>query len=981
MSSKFIVPLKLLELNATPAFIVSDWHNLYYKAGYLKTYKTSEKDVVLDRPLDGFAPTVCTPIVATDTVLEAFEKVQCQITDIVDNYQLSLCKFPLNFKEGTVGPKVSFTKQDYADPTIVKDVIIPSVLEITRGDNQGIYNAALQSSYSGPGPTNTLWSSPYTNVENSTWGPVENVFNKTYSNWITATDGVPTLQVNTYMILKETTQNRYWLIKFNSWTPQGAGGGFSYDRWEIPAPVSFTRPDNQPSIVDYISSGVAIARLSNGGAIFNSLIETQNNIGLSPKNTKWNSVYTDNRPGYSGFGDLSNITKRVYKDFVYALDYAVNYNILNTPLIMHDLTTDLYYMITFTSWTSGGNGGGFSYTRQIIPQSCGVKFADGSVLNSGAFSTSSQQIIDVSGSSLYSTNPAAGPGFSTDNGIFLGAAAGQNSNGSYRSIFLGLEAGRSSNAGDAFFAGTGAGKFSTNCYSSFFIGTEAGMNANNTYRTICMGFRSGYDHDNSQEAVMIGHGSGAGDSGLFPLAYGNDASVFIGALSGNGAKNSRRTVAIGYFTSGGTQNNDYSSMIGFQAGLQSSSNNSVSMFGQEAGRFASSNGNCEFIGAFAGYITGQTVYSSFIGYAAGANTSSANYSFASGYEAARYAQSMNYTIAIGYQSAKSSSSAYQSVMIGYLAGTLSTNSSRSNYIGTLAGYNSSCSSTNMIGEYAGYAANNCGSSNFIGVEAGKDAVGSSNASFIGKYAGTKASNSLNAVFIGGSAGQYGSNSTSSVFIGSAAGWGEKYPISYYGSSSIYTSGSAFSTFVGDLAGAGANAATYTTALGKEAGAGLGGYITKVSAGSYNIFVGVQSGAFATTSSNVNFIGYRAGLYLSNSNYIDSFGTYSGYGSYLNNNSIFIGYYSGSGSNNLSDSIFIGKNSGTNATSSNVTAIGANVAQSNAIPNVVILASSQLQSYPDEIAAQAGFAALGTLVAGNSYLFYNTTTKCIGVVKY
>jgi hypothetical protein len=82
MSSKFIVPLKLLELNATPAFTVSDWHNLYYKAGYLKTYKTSEKDVVLDRPLDGFNPTVCTAIVATDTVLEAFEKVQCQISAI-----------------------------------------------------------------------------------------------------------------------------------------------------------------------------------------------------------------------------------------------------------------------------------------------------------------------------------------------------------------------------------------------------------------------------------------------------------------------------------------------------------------------------------------------------------------------------------------------------------------------------------------------------------------------------------------------------------------------------------------------------------------------------------------------------------------------------------------------------------------------------------------------------------------------------------
>jgi len=82
MSSKFIVPLKLLELNAVPALTTSDWHNLYYRQGYLKNYKSSEKDVVLDRPLDGFTPTVCLPIVATDTVLQAFEKLQCQITNL-----------------------------------------------------------------------------------------------------------------------------------------------------------------------------------------------------------------------------------------------------------------------------------------------------------------------------------------------------------------------------------------------------------------------------------------------------------------------------------------------------------------------------------------------------------------------------------------------------------------------------------------------------------------------------------------------------------------------------------------------------------------------------------------------------------------------------------------------------------------------------------------------------------------------------------
>ena len=79
MGSKFVVPLRLLELTQTPALPSSQWHKLYYKDGYLKTLKASEKDVVLDRPLDGFIVGPCIPITATDTVLEAFQKIQCQI--------------------------------------------------------------------------------------------------------------------------------------------------------------------------------------------------------------------------------------------------------------------------------------------------------------------------------------------------------------------------------------------------------------------------------------------------------------------------------------------------------------------------------------------------------------------------------------------------------------------------------------------------------------------------------------------------------------------------------------------------------------------------------------------------------------------------------------------------------------------------------------------------------------------------------------
>ena len=83
MGSKFIVPLSLLEIGSTPALPLADWQKLYFKNGYLKHLKTSEKDLVLDRPLDNYmAQIVCSAITASDNVLTAFEKLQCQITTL-----------------------------------------------------------------------------------------------------------------------------------------------------------------------------------------------------------------------------------------------------------------------------------------------------------------------------------------------------------------------------------------------------------------------------------------------------------------------------------------------------------------------------------------------------------------------------------------------------------------------------------------------------------------------------------------------------------------------------------------------------------------------------------------------------------------------------------------------------------------------------------------------------------------------------------
>jgi hypothetical protein len=228
------------------------------------------------------------------------------------------------------------------------------------------------------------------------------------------------------------------------------------------------------------------------------------------------------------------------------------------------------------------------------------------------------QIIAVSGTTLYSTNPAAGPNFSTNNVIAFGGGAGANSTFGDNSTYLGSLAGNSAAfSGSVFFAGRGAGRNATSCSDSFFIGTEAGMNASNSFRTIAIGFRSAYDQDSSQESTFIGHGSGAGDNPFFPLSFNNGASTFIGTLAGNGCKNSPRSVALGYLSLVGATGNDYTVAVGFEAGARVASCLYNNFIGLQAGFAANSAQDNNYIGKYAGYDGDNNISCNFIGNRAG----------------------------------------------------------------------------------------------------------------------------------------------------------------------------------------------------------------------------------------------------------------------------------------------------------------------------------------------------------------------------
>ncbi len=234
-----------------------------------------------------------------------------------------------------------------------------------------------------------------------------------------------------------------------------------------------------------------------------------------------------------------------------------------------------------------------------------------------------------------------------------------------------------------------------------------------------------------------------------------------------------------------------------------------------------------------------------------------------------------------------------------------------------------------------------------------------NSIFLGKFAGANATYAIYSNFFGQNAGADATNANYSNFIGESVG--------------INATNANNSNFLGEEAGKNATNAFLSNFLGQYAGQGA------TDANDSNFF-GYYAGQGAISANNSNFLGNNAGNDATNANNSNFFGNQAGYGAGGAYYSNFIGYNAGNGADTASYSNFIGYNAGKSSTGTNVTAIGINAGVGNGVPDVVILSNSQLQSFPDHVAAQAYLMTTGSMVPNNSYLFYNSTLKCIGVVR-
>lgn len=123
--------------------------------------------------------------------------------------------------------------------------------------------------------------------------------------------------------------------------------------------MTFSKANNADWLLsenqDLITSDVILTRANNRG-IFNIAEETtfDDNQYTSPSNTEWAlGTITD------GVGNLSFDT--------WNNTHGGNpQSLLDNDVVLHLIHDNIYIDIKFTSWTSGGNGGGFTYERSTM---------------------------------------------------------------------------------------------------------------------------------------------------------------------------------------------------------------------------------------------------------------------------------------------------------------------------------------------------------------------------------------------------------------------------------------------------------------------------------------------------------------------------------------------------------------------------------------------------------------------------------------
>lgn len=155
--------------------------------------------------------------------------IPSDISDLQDINDLLIVKPNIFLTATYVGSNtiISYTKPPNTDPAVEFDVISNSVrLTRTTGVGGGLYNIAVENAYDqAVSPALTLWNadgwSDLTDVKTRYYAPFRQVMENRVGENV----------VNAELIMLDTSENKYYKIKFSSWA-QGPShtGSFSYTR-------------------------------------------------------------------------------------------------------------------------------------------------------------------------------------------------------------------------------------------------------------------------------------------------------------------------------------------------------------------------------------------------------------------------------------------------------------------------------------------------------------------------------------------------------------------------------------------------------------------------------------------------------------------------------------------------------------------------------------------------------------------------------
>ncbi|MEM9864103.1 MAG: hypothetical protein AAF938_21060, partial [Myxococcota bacterium] len=234
---------------------------------------------------------------------------------------------------------VVFEKADGADASLAEnqDCITDAVC-ITRGDDDGIYNAVDEDAHDGDAsPSGASMASGFAGQE------------LTFSSWSDAILG-ENWAVRQPLVLRLAGDGQEFNTRSFSWTAaEGAdGGGFGWARAGVRRFVKEADADPAlPANQDCFTPGVCITRASSRS--FYNAVEEDSFDGSGPSGTEWAAMAT---------ADASAADYTTFSTAVPSPRDAVG-----DVISMHILDTNLYFDIVITRFDGGASGGGFAWSR------------------------------------------------------------------------------------------------------------------------------------------------------------------------------------------------------------------------------------------------------------------------------------------------------------------------------------------------------------------------------------------------------------------------------------------------------------------------------------------------------------------------------------------------------------------------------------------------------------------------------------------